>query len=152
MFTAIAIISLLASSELLNVQDKELPEAAKKELKKFEGKWKPEKLVANGQEEMPPEGDDMLLEFKARKLLVGNVEFFEIIALDPSTDPKILDLKALADMGPLMKDTVYEAIYKFNGENLLIAVHVGSTKKRPDKLESAKDSEVVFVNLKPVKK
>jgi uncharacterized protein (TIGR03067 family) len=125
-----------------------LSEDGAKELKKFEGKWKPEKIIVDGKEEMPPEGEDMLLAFKGRKMLVGEKEFFDVAALDPSTDPKILDLKALADMGPVMKGTVYEAIYKLDGDTLTIAIHLGEGKKRPGKLESPMGSGVVLVTLK----
>ena len=77
---------------------------------------------------------------------------FEIAALDPSTDPKILDLKTLEDMGQLRKDAVLESIYKFDGDTLVIAIYIGEGKKRPDKFESPKDSGVVLVTLKREKR
>lgn len=149
MFAALTALSLVvATADDLP----KLSEDGQKELKKFEGKWKPEKLVVDGKEEQPPEGDEMLLAFKERKMLVGDKEFFDVAALDPSTDPKIIDLKALADMGPVTKDTVYEGIYKLDGDTLTIALHFGGGKKRPEKLESVKDSGVVVVTLKREKK
>jgi uncharacterized protein (TIGR03067 family) len=148
MLAAVLVLTLAAPTD-----EPKLSEAAQKELKKFEGKWKAEKLVVDGKEETPViEGADVVLEFKGRKLLLGGKDLFEIPALDPSTDPKILDLKALMSMGEISKDTVYEAIYKFDGENLVIAIHVGATKKRPEKFESEKDSGVVVVTLKREKK
>jgi uncharacterized protein (TIGR03067 family) len=146
-----ALVTLIIATPVADDLPK-LSEAGQKELKKFEGKWKPEKLVVDGKEEMPPDGDDKLLEFKGRKMLVGEKEFFDVAALDPSTDPKILDLKALQDMGPITKDTIYEAIYKIDGDTLMIALHVGEAKKRPEKFESVKDSGVVFITLKREKK
>jgi uncharacterized protein (TIGR03067 family) len=149
MFAALLTMSFAVAA----AEEPKLTEAAQKELKKFDGKWKPEKIVANGKEEMlPPEAADMLLEFKARKLLLGEKEMFEVASLDPSTEPKCLDLKALASMGEITKDTVYEAIYKFEGDTLMLAMHIGEAKKRPAKFESEKDSGVVVVTLKREKK
>jgi uncharacterized protein (TIGR03067 family) len=56
------------------------------------------------------------------------------------------------EMGQLRKDAVLEAIYKLDGDTLMMAVHVGEAKKRPDKFESPKDSNVVFITLKLEKK
>jgi uncharacterized protein (TIGR03067 family) len=148
MFAAFVALSLAASP----AEPPKLSEAAEKELKKFQGKWKAEKVVVNGKEETPTmDGADVFLGFKDRKIALGDKELFEINALDPSTDPKIIDLKALASMGEITKDTVYESIYKFDGDALILAVHIGEGKTRPAKFESLKDSNVVLVTLKRVK-
>lgn len=151
MFAALVAVSLAAPAAAPQEKEKELPEAAKKELKKFEGKWKAEKLVINENEETPPDGDEGLLRFKGRKVLLGGKDLFDVAALDPSTDPKIIDLKALADMGAIKKDTVYEGIYKFDGDTLVLAVSVGGGKSRPDKFESPKDSNVAVATFKKQK-
>jgi uncharacterized protein (TIGR03067 family) len=151
MFAALIAVTLAVPAAPAEDKEKELPEAAKKELTKFEGKWKAVKFVANEAEEAAPDGADTVLEFKGRKILLGDKELFHIPALDPGTDPKCLDMKALADQAPVAKDTVYEAIYKFDGDELTIAVHVGGGAKRPDKFESPKDSGVVVVTLKRMK-
>lgn len=153
MFAALVALTLAAPVGA-DDKDKEKPlsEAGQKELKKFDGKWKGEKLMINESEESPPDGDEGILQFKGRKVLMGGKELFDVAALDPSTDPKILDLKAVADMGPVIrKDTVYEAIYKFDGDTLVIAVYVGEGSKRPAKFESPKDSNVAVVTLKKQK-
>jgi uncharacterized protein (TIGR03067 family) len=80
------------------------------------------------------------------------MEFFEVAAMDPSTTPKILDLKALLDEGPLTKGSVVEAIYKLDGDDLTIALYIGEGKKRPEKFESEKESMVIVVTLKREKK
>ena len=149
MFAAITTLTLAFAA----VEDPKFTEAAEKELKKFEAKWKPEKIVANGVEEKPPpDAADMLLEFKGRKIMLGEKHLFNITALDPSVDPKIIDMKALDSMGAIMKDTVYESIYKFDGDHLVIAIYVGGAKNRPIKFESEKDSNVVVVTFKKEKK
>jgi len=148
MLAAIMLLTLSAPAD-----PPKLSEAAEKELKKLEGKWKAVKAVANGNEETPMmDGADVVIEFKGRKLLLNDKEVLEVAALDPSTDPKILDVKALVDMGGLRKDTVLEAIYKLDGDTLMLALHMGEAKKRPDKFESEKDSGVVVVTLKREKK
>ena len=110
--------------------------------------------MVNGNEEG---GDkEVFVQFKGRKLIVTDdgkeMEFFEVATLDPSTTPKLLDLKALVDMGPITKGTVYEAIYKVDGDDLSLAIYFGEGKKRPEKFESAAFSEIAVVKLKREKK
>jgi uncharacterized protein (TIGR03067 family) len=132
-----------------------LSEAAQKELKKFDGKWKAAKVTISGNVENDG-AKEVFIEFKGRKIIVTEggkeMEFFEVAALDPSVMPKILDLKALTDMEPLTKGTVYEAIYKLDGEEFSLAMYFGEGKKRPEKFESEKDSNVVVVTFKREKK
>src|SRR4029079_944605 len=101
MFASLLALSFAAAP--LEEKQKELPEAAKKDLKKLEGKRKAAKGVVNGNEEG---GDkEVFVEFKGRKITVTDdgkeMEFFEVATLDPSTTPKLIDLKALQDMGPI---------------------------------------------------
>jgi uncharacterized protein (TIGR03067 family) len=143
----------LAAPAAPEEKPKELTEAAKKDLKALEGVWKAVKAVTDGNEETPKMGDqDVVLEFKGRKLLVNEKEIMEIAAIDPATDPKCIDLKALADMGGIRKDTVYEAIYKLEKDTLTLALHVEGGSNRPSKFESAAGSKVVVVTLERQKK
>jgi uncharacterized protein (TIGR03067 family) len=110
--------------------------------------------VADGNEEG---GDkEVFLEFKGRKVVATldakELEFFEVASLDPSTTPKLIDLKSLVDMGPISKGSVYEAIYQVDGDDLSIAIYFGAGNKRPAKFESEKDSMVVVVTFKREKK
>ena len=142
--------ALLGLTFLVATADEpKLSDDAKKELKKFEGKWKAVKAVTNGLEETPEmDGKEVVVEFKGRKAVVNGQEFFEIATLDPSTDPKCIDLKSMVDQGQIAKGAVFESIYKFDGESLVMAIHMGSDKKRPTKFESEKDSGVVVVTMK----
>jgi uncharacterized protein (TIGR03067 family) len=150
-----AILALTFAAAPLEEKEKPLPEAAQKDLKKLEGKWKAVKATVNGNEENDA-NKEILVEFKGRKILVtedGNEkEFFEVATLDPSTTPKLIDLKALQDMGPITKGTVYEAIYKVDGDDMSLAIYFAEGKKRPEKFESEKDSMVVVVTFKREKK
>ena len=130
-----------------------LTEAAQKELKKFEGKWRAVKAITNGNEETPEmDGQEVVVEFQGRKAVVNGKEFFEIATLDPSTNPKCIDLKSLVEQGQIAKGAVFESIYKFDGDDLVMAIHMGGDKKRPAKFESEKDSGVVVVTMKREKK
>src|SRR5262245_12717054 len=96
-------VALVAPAPAPN--NKDLPEAAKKELKKLEGKWKVTKEVTSGGEREQPalgRGEEVTVEFKGDKVIINAKEKFEfeVSALDPGVDPKILDIKALADQGP----------------------------------------------------
>jgi uncharacterized protein (TIGR03067 family) len=155
MFAALVALTLAAPVDVPDDKEKALPEAAQKELKKIEGKWKAVKVVVGGNEDVGG-GKDRFIEFKSRKLILTDdgkeMEFFEVVAMDPSTTPKILDLKATVDEGPLTKGTVVEAIYKLDGDDLTIALYIGEGKKRPEKFESEKESMVILVALKREKK
>ena len=72
----------------------------------------------------------------------------EIAAIDPSTEPKCIDLKSAVDRGPIAKGMIFEGIYKFDGETLVLTLNMGVDKKRPQKFESDKDSSVVVVTMK----
>jgi uncharacterized protein (TIGR03067 family) len=148
------IAALLSLTFLVATTDEpKLSEAGQKELKKLEGKWKAVKAVTNGLEETPEMGgEEVVVEFKGRKAVVNGKDFFEIATLDPSTDPKCIDLKSVVDQGPITKGTVFESIYKFDGDDLVLAIHMGADKKRPAKFESEKDSGVVVVTMKREKR
>ena len=142
-----ALLCLALAAPLDPPKDKDLPEAAKKELKKLEGKWKITKEVtSNGENEKASlgRGDDVTVEFKGNKVVIAAKETFEfeISTLDGAADPKILDLKALADKGPITKGSVIEAIYKFDGDTLILVGYAGEGKKRPANFDPPKDEGV----------
>jgi len=120
-------------------------------VKKLEGKWKAAKMVVNG-EEQPEPAEAMFIEFKGRKVRFMDSDLLEIAGVDTSTDPKCIDFKAVIDFAEIAKDKVYEGVYKLDGDTLTIALHLGKDAKRPAKLESTKDSDVVLVTLKREKK
>jgi uncharacterized protein (TIGR03067 family) len=133
-------------------KEKELTEAALKELKKFEGKWRVARIIASGTDLSPVDDSTMLIEFKGRKIVFNNKEVMEVATLDAASDPKCIGLKALTDVSTLRKGTVYEFSYKLDGETILLAINPGEGKKRPEKFESPKDSGVVVMTLKREKK
>jgi uncharacterized protein (TIGR03067 family) len=151
-----ALVSLLLLVPADAPQEKELPEAAQKELKKLEGKWKVTKEVtSNGEQELPAlgRGCEVTVEFKGRKVLINAKEKFEfeLSELDPSVDPKCLDLKSVADQDPIPKGAVIEAIYKLDGDTLTLVGYAGEGKKRPANFDPPKDEGVGMWILKRVK-
>jgi uncharacterized protein (TIGR03067 family) len=154
MFAAVVAFSLVVSADPPKEKEKGLPEAAKKELKKLEGVWKAVKLVREGTEEESPKmgGEDVVIEFKGNALLRNGKDFLEVTAVDPSTDPKCIDFKAIVDSGPVTKGTVFESIYKLDGDTLLLALHPEGGSNRPAKFESPKESKVIVVTFQREKK
>jgi uncharacterized protein (TIGR03067 family) len=154
MLATIVALSLFVSADEPKEKPKELTEAAKKDLKKLEGTWKATKLVREGNEEENPKmgGDEVVIEFKGRTMLMNGKDFLAIETMDPSTDPKCIDFKALIDQGPVSKGTVFESIYKIDGDTLTLALHPEGGTNRPAKFESPKDSKVMVVTFKREKK
>ena len=130
-------------------KEKELTEAAKKDLKKLEGTWKAVKGTKDG-EDMGDE--DVSIEFKGRTLLLKGQELLEVTGMDTTTDPKCIDFKAIAESGPISKGTVFEGIYKIDGDTFTLALFEDGGTNRPTKFESAKGSKVILVTFERQKK
>jgi uncharacterized protein (TIGR03067 family) len=132
--------------------EKELSEAAKKEVKRLEGEWKPVKIVVDGNDVDPKRnGEEQVAEFKGRTFLVSGKELFEVAALDPTAKPKSLDFKALADLDEIAKGNTYQGIYKLDGDSLELALHLGDGT-RPTTFEPGKEAQDVVISFKREKK
>ena len=147
--SALVAVLMIVTFVPVSAKDKELSAEGKKDLEKLQGKWKATKVVIDGNETEPKmDGADVIVEFKKEKFLFAGNEFFDVAALDPSATPKLLDFKALADMGDITKGNTYEGIYKLDGDTLELALYIGEGSKRPAKFESEKDSKVIVVTFK----
>jgi uncharacterized protein (TIGR03067 family) len=146
MFALLVSLSVTASPAALP-QEKDLPDAAKKELKKLDGKWKPVKMITvDGEKDGGPDGPDVTFEFKGRTLVVEGKEVAEVTAIDSATDPKSLDFKVKVRTGELAEGSTVEAIYKLDGDTLTMAVYIGEGKKRPGGFDAPKEAgSFVFV-------
>lgn len=146
-----------AALVLLAVVPSQFSEDVKKELKLLAGHWdyikgqskegtldiaaeKPHVLTINGAkwEVRPKDGEEV----KERAVIVG---------FDPTTNPKIMDLKTVP-RDPNREGALIECIYKIDGDTLTVAMHIGRDKKRPADFDEPKDSEVIVWTLKRVKK
>jgi uncharacterized protein (TIGR03067 family) len=129
------------------VPSKEPPEAAKKELKSLEGKWRVAKFLHSDRETTPGEGDDaVVVEFKGNTIDFAGSATGVVVELDPTTDPKCLDFKGL-----YKKDTVYESVYKRDGDTLTWAIYHGQGKNRPTAFDKPTAPGLMVIVLNRVK-
>jgi uncharacterized protein (TIGR03067 family) len=126
---------------------KELPEAAQKELKRLQGKWKVEKMATDGKEFTPDKDDDYVLEIKGRKWIFTGQEKAEIIAIDATTNPKCLDAKSV-EKG--REGVVEEGVYELDGDALKIAWYQGKGKKRPAGFATPEERDSILCFLRRV--
>ena len=152
MFTAVALVLLVSAAD----PEPKLSDAAQKELKKFEGKWKVEKEIISQGERNPTDngGAEVVLEFKGRKVTITRGEIkmeMEVTALDPSTEPKCIDLKSAGKDGPIPEGVVVEGIYKFDGDGLILGGYAGSERKRLANFDQPKEDEAGIWVMKKVK-
>jgi uncharacterized protein (TIGR03067 family) len=112
-----------------------LPEPAKKELEKLQGKWVAKEFGRNG-ERIDVREQKFELEIKGDKWIFTGKEKGVFVALDPTTDPKCMDLKSIEEG---RKGQVDEGIYRIEGETLTICLHQGSGKARPTSFETSPD-------------
>ena len=126
---------------------KELPEAAKNELRALEGKWRVVKFLHSDRESTPGTGEDeVTVEFKGGTIDFAGSATGVVVELDPATDPKCLDFKGL-----YKKDTIYESVYKRDGDTLTWAVYHGRGKSRPVSFDKPTDAGVMVMVLNRVK-
>ncbi len=141
---------------LLMVAPPEAPkftEAAQKELKKLEGKWKVVEVSVNGTTSKAEEGDeDFVFTFKGSRMkaMIGKKLFqeVEVVAIDPKSDPKCIDTGSL---DPKHAGLTQEAIYTIEGDTLRMCSYKGRDKNRPTTFDPPSDSDTQLVILKRVK-
>jgi uncharacterized protein (TIGR03067 family) len=131
---------------------KEPPEAAKKELKALDGKWRVVKFLYFDRETTPgTDDDDVIVRFKGRTIDFDGQAKGEVAELDPATDPKCLDFKVSMGSGVLAKGSTYESIYKLDDDTLTWAVYVGRGKNRPAAFDKPTAAGVMVMVLNRVK-
>ena len=155
MFAALVVFVLAAPVDPPKEKEKpkELPEAAKKELKKLEGKWKLLKAADSTKEAEPdPKEPTILFVFKGNELTMEygeRKEAIRITAIDPSTDPKCIDLAEKRRDDP---ERTIEGVYKIDGDTLQIALHIPKdAKQRPVGFEKPTDPRTMVWTLKRIK-
>ena len=126
-----------------------LDEAARKELKALEGEWLVQRIETKNGKQEPGDDERLSLTIKGAKWTFGTVQEGEVVALDPSTSPKLLDFKSVRKG---REDTVNEAIYKVDGDTLIICIYQGKDKKRPTSLDKPTEANTVLWTLKKSKK
>jgi uncharacterized protein (TIGR03067 family) len=128
---------VLLFGAVVSAEDKKadpLSKEAKKELQKLQGKWVLKRIECAGKKSEAEDPDaKLVLEFTGRKWIFDGQEKEEIIALDPTTSPKCMDLKSVEKE---RKGQVEEAIYKIDGDTLTICWYQGKGKQRPTRFEA----------------
>lgn len=129
--------------------DEQLGKAAKDELKTLEGEWVVQRIETKDAKHEPGESESVILTIKGAKWTFGDIQEGEVIALDPTTNPKTLDLKSVRKGG---KSTVNEAVYQVTEDVMVIAIYQGKDKKRPTNLDKPTEGETTLWTLKRAKK
>jgi uncharacterized protein (TIGR03067 family) len=125
-----------------------LGEAPQKELQSLQGEWVVQRIETKDGTHEPGDGQRMTLTIKGTKWKFGTVQEGEVVALDPSTNPKLLDFKSVRQG---REDTVNEAVYKMDGDTLVISIYQGKDKKRPTSLDKPTEASTVLWTLKKSK-
>jgi uncharacterized protein (TIGR03067 family) len=134
------------------VPSKELSEAAKKELKALEGKWRAVRFIHFDRETAPRTDDDpFLVTVTGGKIDFAGVAAAAVADLDPTSDPKCLDFKVGVASGILKADSMYESVYKRDGNTLTWAFYYGWGKSRPSGLDKPADPGLMVMVLNRVK-
>lgn len=155
MFAALVAVALVAPAEPPKEKEKELSEAAKKELAALAGKWKLTKAAnstTDGEVAPKPNDPDMLFVFKGDELTMefgDKKEAVKIGAIDPKTDPKCIDL---IETRRDKTERTLEGVYKIDKDTLQIALCVPKDgKQRPTGFDKPTDPRTMVWTLKRVK-
>lgn len=114
---------------------------------KFQGKWKAEKAVRNGEEAPAEELAKMSIVFKDNVAIPHegeNARDEAEFTLDEKKKPKTIDIRPKQG-----NEKLIEGIYELDGDTLKICF---AKAGRPSKFESTAGSDVMFIVLKRVKK
>jgi uncharacterized protein (TIGR03067 family) len=124
-------------------------EAARKELKALEGDWLLQRIEVSGMKHELGDDERAILTFKGMKWTFAPTrERGEVVALDPTTNPKLIDLQAT----PKGREAfVREGIYKFHGDTLTLCIYKGKDKKRPTSFDPPKEADTTLLTFKRVK-
>jgi uncharacterized protein (TIGR03067 family) len=131
---------------------KKLPDAAKKELKALEGKWRAVKFIHSDRETVPGTDDDpFLVTVTGVKIDFAGVATAVVADLDTTADPKCIDFKVGVASGVLKADSVHESVYKRDGDTLTWAFYHGRGKSRPTSLGKPTDPALMVMVMTRVK-
>ncbi len=126
--TIVLLFALVFTVGPLAAEDK--AEAAKKELNKLQGDWKPLKSEDDGR--VNEGGDPIIIEGDKLSLVIRDrITFVGKIILDPTTNPKKIDWKITE--GPGVVDKTYRGIYRWDGDKLEVCWSPVGAEERPQK-------------------
>jgi uncharacterized protein (TIGR03067 family) len=128
-------------------------DAAKKELKKFEGTWVPVSVESNGkigaEEDVKKVRYVFAADGKYKYLLDGNDVLEGTITIDPSKKPKTIDYKITRDdSGGGNKDKTSLGIYELDGDVLKVCRTWPENDKRPTEFAAPAGSKLILSEFK----
>jgi uncharacterized protein (TIGR03067 family) len=126
-------------------KEKEFSAETKKELKKFEGKWRVVKGAGSGQESDLTDKMAYFV-FKGTELTMtsgGKVENYQVSDIDTTADPKCIDLVEKRKGRP---DRTWEGAYRFVEDTLQLAHELpgGTGKNRPTSFDKSVERAIVW--------
>jgi uncharacterized protein (TIGR03067 family) len=123
-------------------------DASKADLKKMQGKWRPISIVADGKpQEVSP---NSVYHFEGNKNIYdGSGKYFDVITLNAKSDPKELTFDNVQKDGPTTKGV--KAIYRFDGDKLVLCVAPDPKAARPKTFESKEKSGHRLITLERLK-
>ncbi len=138
MFTATCLLLAIAAPP-------EFSEQAQKELKALEGEWVAVGLAHDGKERELTDDEQVVITIKDGKFTHPSLGSGQVVALDPTTDPKIVDFKMLREPP---SGVINEAIYKLERDTLTVVMYLGDDKRRPASFEVPTDARTLRFTLK----
>jgi uncharacterized protein (TIGR03067 family) len=129
-----------------------LDDAAKKELAALAGDWALVRFEQRGKVTDVPEEDRPVLTIKGTRLSMPALEMeADVIALDPSANPKLIDLRG-PDRTTKGQTKDREGIYKVDGDTLTLVMYGKADKKRPTTFDTPTEAGINLYVLKRAKK
>lgn len=152
MLAVIVLFALAAPTDPPKPKAKELPDEAKKELKKLEGKWRLVKAVDSTREAEAKESEAIDFVFRGTELTMSNgdkMETIRVTAIDGSTDPKCIDF---TETRKDKTERTLEGCYKIDGDTLQIALAITKEgKNRPTSFDKPTEPRTVIWTFKRIK-
>ena len=144
--------TLLSSVLILGPAAAPLGDAASKELAALEGGWVLVRFEQRGKVTEVPEADRPVLTITGTKLAMPALGMeAEVIALDPTADPKLIDLRGPDPLNP-GKTKDREGIYKVDGDTFTLVMYGKADKKRPTTFDTPTEAGVTLYVHKRAKK
>ncbi|MCS6866329.1 MAG: TIGR03067 domain-containing protein [Gemmataceae bacterium] len=138
MFTATWLMLALAAPA-------EWPEPVQKELKALEGEWVVVAIAHEGKERELTDDEQVVITITSGKFTHPTLGSGQVTALDPTTDPKIVDFKMLRQPE---SGFINEAIYKLEQDTLTVVMYLGDDKRRPASFAVPTDNQTLRFTLK----
>jgi uncharacterized protein (TIGR03067 family) len=141
----LAVVFLSSVSWSISDGNANQDDANQADLKKLQGKWKPEVLIRSGMPDSPERASIWII--SGSKVFYPKFNSEEEIILNAFKSPKEIDIRVKQADGQIRE---FKGIYAFEGERLQICQH-SLGKDRPTTLESKAGSGHVLMTLERIK-